>query len=253
MKLKGYTLSEVMIALLVLGTIIACCMPIISNMAPNKNAIMLKKAYFTTQQIINDLVNDDSYYPNGNLREDTGEVTVHGTNITTSGDNKFPCLFASKLNLDTSMFTLEHICQDFENEGISTVEGLVLNMGAINFVEDTTKAVDDPERFIARMDLSVTNNPSDSQYNLGDDACIDPTYFNGWGANACGTTTHINKIGKIAMFINPDGKLSLQTTNNTYAGAFDPNYGGPNGHNVAQQNILDIITGKTSLLGKPKN
>ena len=38
---KSFTLSEIMIAMMIFGIIAAACIPIVMNMSPNKYAIMM--------------------------------------------------------------------------------------------------------------------------------------------------------------------------------------------------------------------
>ena len=63
MKLKAFTLTELLIALAVLGLLIAILMPIISNLLPDQNALMAKRAYYAAQTIVSDLINDEACYP----------------------------------------------------------------------------------------------------------------------------------------------------------------------------------------------
>ena len=63
MKNKAFTLTELLIALGVIGILAAVLFPIISNIVPDQDVIMAKRAYYTIQQGVADLINDQSCYP----------------------------------------------------------------------------------------------------------------------------------------------------------------------------------------------
>lgn len=63
MKIKAFTLTELLIALAVVGILIAILLPVISNLIPDQNALMAKRAYYGVQQITSDLINDGACYP----------------------------------------------------------------------------------------------------------------------------------------------------------------------------------------------
>ncbi len=63
MKLKAFTLTELLIALAVLGLLIAILTPIISNLLPEQNALMAKRSYYAAQTLVSDMINDEACYP----------------------------------------------------------------------------------------------------------------------------------------------------------------------------------------------
>ncbi len=63
MKNKAFTLAEVLISIALVGIISAIVSPIIANLAPNKERVMFKKAYYSLASIVNLLVTDDLLYP----------------------------------------------------------------------------------------------------------------------------------------------------------------------------------------------
>ncbi len=120
MKLKGFTLTELLIALAVLGLLIAVLMPVISNLLPDQNALMAKRGYYAIQTIVSDMINDEACYPDMTQAvsdkrigfddgygyadcmkwggsENTGAIS---TDNTTSKTNKFITLFKNKLDID---------------------------------------------------------------------------------------------------------------------------------------------------------
>ena len=60
---KAFTLTELLIALGVIGVLAAVLMPIISNMLPDQNAIMAKRAYYSVQNVVSDMINNGDCYP----------------------------------------------------------------------------------------------------------------------------------------------------------------------------------------------
>ena len=60
---KAFTLTELLIALGVVAILCAILMPVINNLRPNQNILMAKRAYYTVQSIVSELINDNSCYP----------------------------------------------------------------------------------------------------------------------------------------------------------------------------------------------
>ena len=115
-RFKGFTLTELMIALAVIGILVAVVTPAIMKTRPNKNKMMVKKTFYTTEQIVSTLINDERLYPD--MRDVCGEGVVPGadTNVYCAygfdydesvtyegveyeGDTKFAELFKSRLNV----------------------------------------------------------------------------------------------------------------------------------------------------------
>ena len=97
-KFKGFTLSEVMVALSVLGVICAIVLPTVVNKSPNKNKMMMKKAYYTTSEIVSEMINNTNHYPTEDgLCPDDGLGGYIGFDC--GAVDKLPFLFATSLNL----------------------------------------------------------------------------------------------------------------------------------------------------------
>lgn len=60
---NAFTLTELLVALGVIAILCAVLLPVIFNMMPNQNTIMAKRAYYTIQTVVSDLINDESCYP----------------------------------------------------------------------------------------------------------------------------------------------------------------------------------------------
>ncbi len=118
-RFKGFTLTELMIALAVIGILVAVVTPAIMRTRPNKNKMMIKKTFYTTEQIVSSLINDERLYPD--MRDACGTGVVSGASDiycaygfdykepveyegeTYSGDTKFAKLFKNRLNVKSEV------------------------------------------------------------------------------------------------------------------------------------------------------
>ena len=73
---KAFTLTELLVALGVVAILCSVLLPVIFNMMPNQNTIMAKRAYYTVQTVIADLINDEACYPDKTLASELTEVRV---------------------------------------------------------------------------------------------------------------------------------------------------------------------------------
>ena len=63
-KIKtGFTISELLIALGVVAVLTAVLMPVIHGLIPDQNTLMAKRAFYTTETIIGNMINDSGCYP----------------------------------------------------------------------------------------------------------------------------------------------------------------------------------------------
>lgn len=115
---KAFTLTELLVALGVIGVLCAILLPVIFNLLPNRNTLMAKRAYYAVQTIIADMINDEACYPDltsvkdGDKRvgfddgygyanctkwggsENTGTINTEG-----NANTKFSTIFADKLDV----------------------------------------------------------------------------------------------------------------------------------------------------------
>ena len=112
-KLKNaFTLAEVLVTMTILGVLIALTTRALSDVKPNQEMIMFKKAYYTTSRVVSELVNDEDLYPenlddmthdalaNTTIEAQTGNGEAMYKGIPYSGPGKFCRLFAAKLNIN---------------------------------------------------------------------------------------------------------------------------------------------------------
>lgn len=105
---KGFTLSEVMITLGILGVLAAIIIPAVMNVSPDSNKVMFKKAHSTLEKTVETLINDDVNYPSnvtGQTTDGTNVTVARGFNntditgtVVPAGNDKFCYLFAQQLN-----------------------------------------------------------------------------------------------------------------------------------------------------------
>lgn len=60
---KAFTLTELLVALGVIGILCAILLPVVFNLLPNRNVIMAKRAYYAAQTVVADLINSEACYP----------------------------------------------------------------------------------------------------------------------------------------------------------------------------------------------
>ena len=113
---RGFTLSELMIAMAVLGILLALVIPVIANTRPDEFKMLTKKAYHVTEQVVASLINDPQLYPDSTMycpQEEGGETCYYGfddvSSVAYNGhtaddiiyyeEAKFPRLFAEQLNI----------------------------------------------------------------------------------------------------------------------------------------------------------
>lgn len=101
---KAFAISEVMIAMVMVGILVALVTPTITKLTPDSNKIMIKKAYSTLENAISEMAADETNYPSDQTGTDSNGATVmrvfNYTTATTNGTtNKFCYFLADKLNI----------------------------------------------------------------------------------------------------------------------------------------------------------
>lgn len=146
-KYLGFTLAELMIAMLVLGILLTVTMPLMAKRQVNKNKMFVKKAYYAASEIIADLINDESIYagPDGYCPE-TGETGYVG----------FDCLPADS---EPKANYYGKLAYQFANK-LNTVETVTLSPGGNSGLSDTTSCNSD----FGLSDKCYTFNTTDGVY-----------------------------------------------------------------------------------------
>lgn len=127
---NAFTLTELLVALGVIGILCAILLPVIFNLLPNQNTIMAKRAYYTVQTVVSDLINDEGCYPDKTNSttgrrvgfddgfgyancsawggdENTGTITAEG-----DANSKFIKLFTDKIDIASGNNTQKFTTKD---------------------------------------------------------------------------------------------------------------------------------------------
>ena len=108
MKQKAFTLAEIMIVLTVIAVLTAILLPSARNAMPNEDLMKFKKAHNALYSAIQELVNSDKYYLDGDLG-----IKIDGSEVDS------PTYFCE--TLADVMSTKEVNCKDsFSNEPTET-------------------------------------------------------------------------------------------------------------------------------------
>lgn len=111
---KGFTLSELLIALAVVGITVALIAPIVTKIMPDANKAKFIQHYTRLDSTLEEILIDDSIFEDKNL-SDTKKPLRHPYNTETfQGTNKFKNIIFDKLNItetgvykDSSVWTVK--------------------------------------------------------------------------------------------------------------------------------------------------
>jgi len=183
----GFTLAESLITMGIIAIVATICLPIMNSNKPNKEIVMLKKAYYLTERVVSELVNDDDFYPYIS-REITG-LAATGDPLNSDcdgGTTKFCCLFAEKVNVSgtidctagTSTGTKFHF---------TTSDGIAFSIPISNFSASQTIIVDvngDGEGVDAMYNANTQPSPDRFEFRVAPSGRIT--------VSETGTQTYLN-------------------------------------------------------------
>lgn len=118
-KQLGFTLSEILLAVGILGIVVAMVTPAIVKVSPSATKMMVRQTYYTTTSTVSELINNPLFYKRVDDStgvvykgfDDTTSVTYRGK--TYSGKSKFVDLFINNLNVKGTISTGSSICYEF--------------------------------------------------------------------------------------------------------------------------------------------
>lgn len=162
-KKLGFTMAEMMVCLAVLSIIATMLIPAVMKVKPAKNKIMFKKAYYLTERIVTELVNDEDCYATKIDKEGFDEIGAATSDTSISGNTKFCKLFAQKVNTvsDTPNCVANQIA-------FITSDGVEWTMPISDFNTDAK----------IKVDINGTAKKPNCMYNKTNPTqCSDPDIF----------------------------------------------------------------------------
>lgn len=101
---KGFTLAEELLVIGLLGVLSAILIPVINNVQPGENRALFRKAYANVEEIVNDMITDESIYPSdlmttvGTYKYPSGFAYMADPTGLSASVNKFCFYFRMHLN-----------------------------------------------------------------------------------------------------------------------------------------------------------
>ena len=186
--LKAFTISELLIALGVIAVLTTVLMPIVHSLIPDQNILMAKRAFYTTETVINGLINDEGCYPSIRAKEgfenDSGytKCSNWGKDSEENAAKKFSTLFTNKLDIKGTI-TYKENGMTFE-----TKDGLFWDFQSINFEGENAYTV-----------LTIDVNGAVKGPNCGQSSESSPSNCEGRTKGFDKFTMHIHRSGKIDL------------------------------------------------------
>lgn len=145
---KGFSLTEVLISLAIMGILAAILLPTVQKTTPDKNKIVFRKAYNTIAQGVSNLIYDEVNYPSSQVDTTTGlmkglNYTVATSNIVSSVTyNKFCYFLLDTLNTIGATSPTTACPQAGDTSGangfFTTSDGVVWTITYASGANDTT-------------------------------------------------------------------------------------------------------------------
>lgn len=165
MKKKGFTLSEVIVAIGVIGVIAAITAPMLGSIIPDKDKVLVLKAYKTLNDLNKELLDNHAYYWIPSDSDCVGfscqqePLAPDLKNKGFSGAGKYPLLLAHHMSLDgaasaTSFKTIDGITWTFSGDFSSTTSLMTVKIDLkddANSVE-YSPGVKNPDTFSFEID-----------------------------------------------------------------------------------------------------
>ena len=135
---KGFTLIEILIAMALVGIIVAVLTPNIAKVMPDKKKALFIKAFTRTEMAVSNMINDPEMYPakyNITVEEGTNPYTVFG--LCSDGDVtgllKINNDFREHGSLDTEYKFHYYFAQELGSNYVSTNNGNIPTNDGLNY------------------------------------------------------------------------------------------------------------------------
>lgn len=221
---NAFTLTELLVALGVIGILCAILLPVIFNLLPNRNTLMAKRAYYTVQTIVSDMINDEACYPDLTSVKDSdkrvgfddgygyancvkwgGAENTGSINSELSANDKFVVLFKDKLDLKENIPGYTFSTKDGIDWQVHTAGfGSKNNKNALLLLTVDVNGKDKPNCSPSSNSAKLANAGSCSGINKGYDRFTMGVYADGriqidsndtWALNAVNVTRNITGDG----------------------------------------------------------
>lgn len=202
---NAFTLTELLVALGVIGILCAILLPVIFNLLPNQNTVMAKRAYYLTTSVVSDMINDAACYPDlttaVNPRvgfddgfgyancskwggdENTGTIATEG-----KANAKFAQLFTDKIDLNG----------DLNTDQFQTKDGMLWQLRNAGFDTKNNK-----NAYVAlTVDVNGKDKPNCGQSNNSNQTVA------GLAAESC--SGRESGFDRFTMYIYADGRIKIQ-------------------------------------------
>lgn len=200
---KGFTLSELLITLAIIGIVAAIAAPGIVGMVPDKKKTMYMKIYNTLANLTNEILDDSSLYwttynnagdptCTGMSCDDVPEVEPYDSNDF-SGATKFPMIFAEKLNLANG----------------PTRRGNTVEFQTSDGVQWTFEVAQTADTYETTLDIDVNpnNDRAENKCTYDEDTCSNPDQFT-FRIDNDGGIVAVDRLGQ-AFLQNPTDMHSV--------------------------------------------
>lgn len=219
---KGFTLAEFMVVLGILGILAAFLVPAIFQTAPDNNKVMFKKAYYTLEQAISKMINDDNSYSSVTRGFNyTNATTLSGTT------NKFCYYLADELNIVEAATCPANNASPVTNGYFTTTDGVAWTIFYPTNGNDTTGYdTQFPMSLVPATTLYATKiivdvNGISKGTNCSTDSAAASYKFGageGTALTLCPVTTDCSsKPDRFIIGVRYDGKLQIGSDNSTDA------------------------------------
>lgn len=208
---KGFTLSELLITLGIIGVIAALTVPAVLGTLPDKNKTMYMKVYNTIANLTNDIMDNPALY--WTTYFDDGTENCHGLSCAsqpliepyntsdanniyhnTKQDAKFPLIVASKLNLQSD--PIYSVSSNIGTVNFTTTDGTAWVFISKYTSADSTKKTSSEisTTLIIGLDgnSTVTNNHASNSYEQNQ---TKPTQYE-FEFGQDGTITAVDRLGQ---------------------------------------------------------
>ncbi|MBQ8168657.1 prepilin-type N-terminal cleavage/methylation domain-containing protein [bacterium] len=208
-KLLGFTLTELLVAMTVLGILCAAITPAVVSNMPNQHKILTKRAFYNTLHITKNLIESSILY--NSFNEDTAEAYIGFENISSvtvgateySGESKLADLFILNLkkkgDVDDSTDNCSFADAATGCRTVTTTDGMVWKIGYPSTIIPAGTTGLAREKQVAAYILVDTN---------GDDK---PNCYQGNTSDTCKERT--KNFDQFIMQIFVNGQVYIDPTN----------------------------------------